>query len=199
MKDHELHPLEYHPFPPFMPPGAKVLIMGTFPPKPHRWSMDFYYPNKTNDFWRIMGMIFFGNPSYFRTSSGGFDKESIINFLTEKGIALSDTGSAVRRLKDNASDKFLEIVEPVRLSALLQSMPGCRYLATTGEKAAGVLAELTGTEAPKIGEWVEVRLRVPDRMVRITRMPSTSRAYPLSPELKAEAYRKLFLKAGLLE
>ena len=49
--------IERHPFPPFVPRNAKVLILGTFPPKPVRWSMEFYYPNKTNDFWRIMGLI----------------------------------------------------------------------------------------------------------------------------------------------
>ena len=39
-------PLERHPWEPFIPEGAKVLIMGTFPPGPHRWSMDFYYPKR---------------------------------------------------------------------------------------------------------------------------------------------------------
>lgn len=29
-------PLERHPWEPFIPEGAKVLIMGTFPPGPHR-------------------------------------------------------------------------------------------------------------------------------------------------------------------
>ena len=43
-------PLERHPWPPFIPEGAKVLVMGTFPPGNHRWSMEFYYPNRTNDF-----------------------------------------------------------------------------------------------------------------------------------------------------
>ena len=55
-------PIEYHPWPPFVPDGAKILIMGTFPPGNHRWSMDFYYPNRTNDFWKICGLLFLGNP-----------------------------------------------------------------------------------------------------------------------------------------
>ena len=53
--------IENHPFPPFIPEGAKILIMGTFPPQPKRWNMNFYYPNRTNDFWKIMGLIFLGN------------------------------------------------------------------------------------------------------------------------------------------
>ena len=36
----ELHPLE-----PFLPANARVLMLGSFPPKRIRWSMDFFYPN----------------------------------------------------------------------------------------------------------------------------------------------------------
>lgn len=191
-------PIERHPFPPFIPADARVLIMGTFPPKPLRWSMEFYYPNKTNDFWRIMGLIFYGDTDHFRMADGRFDEQAIRRFLTEKGIALHDTGAAVRRLKDNASDKFLDIVEPVDLGALLRAMPQCRFIATTGEKAAGVLAAITSSPLPKIGEWVEALWPADGRVLEITRMPSTSRAYPLAVEKKAEAYRLLFHKAGLL-
>lgn len=54
-------PIERHPWPPFIPSDAKVLFLGTFPPGKHRWSMDFYYPNPINDFWRIMGLVFLGD------------------------------------------------------------------------------------------------------------------------------------------
>ena len=43
-----------HPWEPFVPAGARILVMGTFPPGDHRWAMDFYYPNPTNDFWKMM-------------------------------------------------------------------------------------------------------------------------------------------------
>ena len=45
--------IENHPFEPFMPGNAKVLMLGSFPPPERRWSMRFYYPNRTNDMWRI--------------------------------------------------------------------------------------------------------------------------------------------------
>lgn len=202
--------LEHHPFPPFVPHDAKVLIMGTFPPKPIRWSMNFYYPNKTNDFWRIMGLIFYGDTEYFRDlTTGGFRQTDIEQFLRDKRIALHDTGAAVRRLKDNASDKFLEIVEPVNLDALLYVMPQCDFIATTGEKAAGVIAAITETDIPKIGEIIttiypkhetpigDEEALIP-RELHITRMPSTSRAYPLKIEKKAEFYSRLFIAAGIL-
>lgn len=190
-------PLERHPFEPFAPEGAKALIMGTFPPKPVRWSMEFYYPNKINDFWRIMGMIYFGDrDAFINVADGSFMLPRIKEFLVSKGIALSDTGAAVRRLRDNASDKFLEIVEPVDLKALLDRMPHCRFLATTGEKAAGVLAEVTSSLPPKMGGKVEAEFD--GRKLEIWRLPSTSRAYPLSIAAKAEYYKTFLLASSCL-
>lgn len=186
--------LETHPFEPFSPDDAKVLVMGTFPPQRKRWSMEFYYPNRTNDFWPMMGLLFFGDRDHFYDRAAkSFRLPQIKDFLVEKGISLNDTGHKVRRLKGNASDKFLEIVEPVPLRALLARMPRCRTLVTTGEKAAGVLAELTGTEPPKMGEMI----RSADGL-EIWRMPSTSRAYPMRLEDKAEYYARMFRHIGML-
>lgn len=195
-------PIEFHPFPPFIPPEAKLLIMGTFPPKKERWSMEFYYPNRINDFWRVIGKVFFDNPMRFIDSSKGeFRLDDIRNFLTERGIALSDTGAQVQRLRDNASDKFLQIVKPVNLDGLLEEMPRCHVIATTGEKAAATLAEITGSEAPAMGKSVDIEYSVGQKAPRrltIFRMPSTSRAYPMSLDRKAEFYRELFKFAKLL-
>ena len=57
--------IEKHPFEPFIPDSPSILFMGTFPPQPKRWSMEFYYPNWTNDFWRIMGFIFYSDKNHF--------------------------------------------------------------------------------------------------------------------------------------
>lgn len=103
----------------------------------------------------------------------------------------------MRRLKDNASDKYLEIVEPVPLMDLLARMPDCHTLATTGEKAGETLAAITGTVSPKIGESVSTVL-ADGRKTDIYRMPSTSRAYPLAIEKKAAFYREMFKKTGII-
>lgn len=179
--------LETHPWEPFIPDGARILIMGTFPPQPKRWSMDFYYPNRTNDFWPMMGLIYLGDRrALLRADGKGFDLDRIRQLLTERHIALSDTGREVRRLRNNASDKYLEIVTPVPLHGLLERMPECHTVATTGEKAAGVIASITGTEMPRMGEKV-----VSSDGLSIWRMPSTSRAYPLPLERKADYYRAM--------
>lgn len=189
-----LLPLERHPWPPFIPQKAKILIMGTFPPGNHRWTMDFYYPNPINDFWRIMGLLLLGNrDALWLPDKKCFDERAIRKLMNEKKIALNDTAREVRRLRGNASDKFLEIVTPVPLDDLLKEMPECHDVATTGEKAAGVVAALTGTAIPRMGEAVEGH-----GGLRIWRMPSTSRAYPMKIEAKATYYATMLRTAGIL-
>lgn len=186
--------IESHPWQPFVPEGARVLILGTFPPGRHRWSMDFYYPNRTNDFWYMMGLIYSGNRNMLLdAATGNFDIDAVMQLLTDRKIALCDTARKVRRLKGNASDKYLEIVEPLPLSALLATMPECHTVVSTGAKAAGVVAELTATKLPKTGEMV-----AGPGGIEIWRMPSTSRAYPLRLERKAENYAVMLRHAGCL-
>ncbi len=185
---------ETHPWPPFIPDQAKILILGTFPPASNRWCMDFYYPNPTNDFWRIMGLIFYNNKFHFYDQQARtFRIDDIKKFLTERGIALHDTGAEIIRTKGNASDKYLEIIRPVNLQELLDRMPQCHTIATTGEKATSVIASLTNTSAPKMGQMV-----TSSTGLNIWRMPSTSRAYPMAIEKKAEYYSVLFREADIL-
>ncbi len=184
-------PIERHPWLPFIPTQPRYLFLGTFPPKPERWSMPFYYPNKINDFWRVMGIIFCGDrDALWRHEAKRFDLDAIKALLNREGIALWDTGMAVRRLKDNASDKFLEIVEPIDLARLLDEHPTITQVITTGEKATGVIAEQAHVPVPAVG--MPVDCRVGEHGIRLWRMPSTSRAYPLALEKKADAYRLVF-------
>ena len=182
---------ERHPFEPFLPENARILFLGSFPPQEKRWCMPFYYPNWTNDFWRVMGLLFHRDREWFAVpGEKRFDIRRVQAFCREQGLALYDTACAVRRLKDNASDKFLEVVEATDLPALLARIPHCGALVTTGQKATDVIVETFGCEQPPMGG--HVALTIGDRQLCFWRMPSTSRAYPLSLEKKAQAYRALF-------
>lgn len=194
--------VEYHPLKPFLPKGCKVLFLGSFPPQRKRWSVDFFYPNFINDHWRIEGLLFFGDKNYFvNTESKTFRLERIVPFLEEKGIGFYDTATAVKRLKDNASDKFLEVVEKTDVAKLIQALPSCKAIVTTGEKATNIICEELGiSEIPKVGEYVTIQSEdMKQQDIALYRLPSSSRAYPLSLDKKAEAYRRMFEFAGLLK
>lgn len=159
--------------------------------------MDFFYPNPQNDMWRIFGIVFFANRDHFiAPGDKSFDRERIVNFLTAKGIALSDTARAVVRHKGNASDKFLEIVEPADIGAMIARIPACRAIVTTGDKASQTLSEATASAQPKVGTFAELELE--GRKLRHYRMPSSSRAYPKPIAEKAEVYEKMFRETGIL-
>ena len=150
--------MEYHPLIPFLPEKAKVLFLGSFPPQRKRWCMDFYYPNFINDHWRIEGEVFFGDRNHFvDVESKRFKIDEIIAFCQEKGIAFYDTSTAIRRLKDNASDKFLEVVEPTDILALIDQLPHLRAIVTTGEKATETICTSLGIpEIPKVNTYIKV-------------------------------------------
>ena len=184
-------PIERHPWPPYVPDGARYLFLGTFPPQPVRWSMPFFYPNRSNDFWRIMGLIFMNDrEALWLKDEKRFDLDAVKSLLDREHIALWETGMAVRRLKGNASDKYLEIVEPIDLGRLMDGHPTITTVVTTGEKATGVIAAQAGVGVPAIGD--PVNCMVGGHPFKLWRMPSTSRAYPLALEKKVEAYRKVF-------
>lgn len=203
--------VEYHPLRPFLPERAKVLFLGSFPPQRKRWCMDFYYPNFINDHWRIEGQIFYGDKNHFvDLEAKRFKIDDIVAFCEEKGLAFFDTSTAIRRLQDNASDKFLEVVEPTDITALLKRLPHLRAIVTTGEKATETICRTMGmAETPKVNTYVRVSntdgtdetdIFANTNSTNMTnggglllyRLPSSSRAYPLSFDKKVEAYRRFF-------
>jgi len=189
--------IEKHPLKPFLPAKAKLLMLGSFPPQKKRWSMDFYYPNLNNDMWRIFGILFFDDKDYFLNETRkAFCRERIIDFLNEKGIAMFDTASSIRRLQDNASDKFLEVVEATDVTALLRQLPECKAIVTTGQKATDTLRQQFNVEEPKVGDYSEFIFE--GRAMRLYRMPSSSRAYPLALDKKATAYRIMYQDLQIL-
>ena len=188
--------VEYHPLKPFLPEKAQVLFLGSFPPQRKRWCMDFYYPNFINDHWRIEGQLFYGDKNHFvDTEAKRFRLDEIVAFCLERGLAFFDTSTAIRRLQDNASDKFLEVVEPTDISALLRQLPHLRAVVTTGEKATETIcATMHIDTVPKVNNSVVIPDISNDHggPILLYRLPSSSRAYPLSFDKKVEAYRQMF-------
>ena len=178
---------ESHPFEPFLPANSRLLMLGTFPPAEKRWAMRFYYPNPTNDKWRIVGLIFFSDKQHFLQPDGKHYKlEELKSFLETQGIALYDTCTRIIRTKNTASDKDLQVVEQTDIAALLHRLPHCRAIVTAGQLATTLAATQMGIDAPKIGHHTDFLFE--ERPMRLYRMPSSSRAYPMSIEQKAAFY-----------
>ena len=183
-------PIEHHPLDPFLPKNARLLMLGSFPPQQKRWCMDFFYPNRTNMMWEIFGEVFFDDSQRLvDVENKTFRLLDIQSLLNEKGIAIFDTATAVRRLSGNASDKDLQIVEKTDSPALLERIPICHDIVCTGQKSFSVLTEDYGVKVPKMGEYNEFVIN--GRKMRLWRMPSSSRAYPMPLEEKTAYYKRM--------
>lgn len=191
--------VERHPIAPFLPTNAKVLMLGSFPPPQSKWRINFFYPNFQNDMWRIFGHIFFTDKDYFiDVTKKKFNEKLLRNFLAKKGVAVCDTAYEVIRTRNNASDIFLEIVTPMDIKAILSEIPLCKTIITTGKKATETLQSLfPELDAPKIGTYADFLYE--NRSLRLYRLPSSSRAYPLPLVEKSKAYAKCFSEIGILQ
>lgn len=190
--------MEWHPLIPFLPKEAKVLFLGSFPPQRKRWCMDFFYPNFTNDHWRIQGLVFHRDAQFFvDLQHKTFRLNAIVEHLKLNRIAFFDTALAVRRLADNASDKFLEVVVSTDIRTMVGHLPQLKAIVTTGEKATETIARTLGIADERgkpILPKVSTALPSPIHGIDLYRLPSSSRAYPMALTQKAEAYRKMFTR-----
>ena len=152
--------------------------------------MVFFYPNRTNMMWEIFGEVFFNDSQRLVDAEHRtFRLSEVRALLEERGIAIFDTATAVRRLSGNASDKDLQIVEKTDIVALLNKIPLCHDIVCTGQKSFSVLTEDYGVEVPKMGEYNEFSIN--GRQMHLWRMPSSSRAFPMPLKEKASYYRRL--------
>ena len=192
--------IETHPFEPWLPSNAKLLLLGTFPPAPKRWCMEWYYPNYTNDMWRIFGYVFFEDKKYFVDEANKTYKLDLLRtFLKDKGIAIFDTALRIRRTTGTASDKDLEIVEPADLDHMLRVLPQCKAVLAAGQLATKVFTDHYQIDACKMKMGDYKKFTFEGRTIRLYREPSSSRAYPMKVEKKAEYYKQMLSEVGLLD
>jgi hypothetical protein len=72
----------------------------------------------------------------------------------------------------------------------------CKAIVTTGQKATDIIREQIKVKEPVVGTSEPFEFE--DRTMRLYRMPSSSRAYPLPIEKKSAIYRVMFNELGLL-
>lgn len=193
-------PIETHPFEPFLPSNARLLMLGTFPPAPKRWCMEWYYPNFTNDMWRIIGICFFGDKLHFvDTEHKTYRLDALKAFLREKGIAIFDTCLRIRRTTGTASDKDLEVVEEADLDGMLRALPRCRGVLAAGQLATTLFTTHYGIDARKMKMGEHRDFVFEGRNIGLYREPSSSRAYPMKVEDKATYYDRMFAELGLYD
>jgi hypoxanthine-DNA glycosylase len=101
--------VEMHPFEPFVPQKAIMLILGTFPPVAQYRDFRFYYPdNARNRFWIIIEYVFDYKFQYWRGDLAVEERKALFD---KKHIAITDIIGKCIRSEGNSSDKNLCKIE----------------------------------------------------------------------------------------
>lgn len=120
--------IEHHAFGNFIPANAETLILGTFPTHRRNWEFEFFYPNRNNIFWRLIGELF---NHTFQFNSGHEAVEERKCFITSHRIALSDMLAKAIREKDNSGDEQLIKVELMDVLTILRETPSINRIILT--------------------------------------------------------------------
>lgn len=135
--------IEIHPFGQFIPTGATLLILGSFPTHRRNWQFETFYPGRANFFWRMLSEIY-RHP--FWHSKGTDAAKERLALCSEKGIALSDTIYRCRRkVAESSKDSDLEVIEKMDILQILNTHPTIHTIILTGSSgkvnAQSVLTE----------------------------------------------------------
>ena len=154
-----------HCFPPVADARTRVLVLGSLPGE-ESLARGQYYANPRNQFWRLIGRV-------IGADLVPLDYEPRLAALLAAGIGLWDTvGSATRRgsLDGNIRDEMAN-----DLAELASALPELRAVGFNGGKAAALgMRRLAG-----------------DARLALIPLPSSSPAFTLSFEAKAEEWMKL--------
>ncbi len=158
-----------NPFPPAIPRGARVLILGSFPSKKSR-EAGFYYGHPQNRFWRVLSAVFSDE-----VPSSTEEKRA---FLSRHGIALFDVIASCNIV--GSSDSSVKDAVPNDISALVREY-GITRICTNGNLAYALYKKYifgtTGIEpirlpstSPANASWSLERLTVAWQKVRKVRI-----------------------------
>jgi hypoxanthine-DNA glycosylase len=127
---------ELHPWNWFAPENSRVLIVGTFPPTTRNWSFDFFYPNKNNQFWKVIARILNTELEY---PAGELAVEERKMLLRKLHVAITDMGQHITRSGNSSLDENLSVVEYMNIFQILDENPTIRkiiFTSSSGKESA---------------------------------------------------------------
>ncbi|MCP3928855.1 MAG: DNA-deoxyinosine glycosylase [Bacteroidetes bacterium] len=117
--------IEKHPFPPFIPRGSKVLVVGSFPGKESTQEErqdDWFYGANRNQFWKLLENVY------------GFElktKDDKQKLFEKAKIGITDIIESCKRNENSNSDSnLISKVYNTKLTQIIESNPIDRILFT---------------------------------------------------------------------
>ena len=120
----QVHKSFEHPFDAFVPDGAEVLMLGSFP-SIKSFEDNFYYAHPQNQFWKILAAV------YDEVTPTSIQEKS--SFLTKYKIALWDMVQSCER--ENSLDSNLKNIKVNDIEGFLKEYPTIKKVCFTGKTA----------------------------------------------------------------
>lgn len=121
--------IEHHPDWYYEISNMRTLVLGTFPPGKHKWSYEFYYPNKINRFWKIMAKIAESQLREFHGVEAVNERKSLMKKLK---VGIHDVGKVIEREDRSASDDKIKILEFMDLLTIIENSSSLKSILLTG-------------------------------------------------------------------
>src|ERR1700741_4648646 len=97
---------EHHPDWYYEIPVMKTLILGSYPPHQNKRDFEFYYPNKQNNFWKILAAIAKTELKYMSGDDAVAEKKQIMKKLK---VGVENMGKTIQRRGTSARDTDIVI------------------------------------------------------------------------------------------
>lgn len=129
--------VENHPFPTFIPPGIKCLIVGTFPTHSKNFRYKFYYSGLDNAFWNVLERVLTHTFNFTEGFEAVQEREL---YLREKRIGITDMiEKCYRRNGYSTDDHIFPIVFRDVLTIIDQHPSINRLILTSRTDLTGAL------------------------------------------------------------
>lgn len=185
------------PWPEYIPPDCTKLLLGTFPTKKPNRSFEFFYPNRSNRFWKILSTIAHLPLVHFSNDEAVKERKNILDRLR---LGVCDTAHKILRQKESSLDGNLFPVEFTNVFAILERYERIQTVILTSSTKGN--SALTWFEA--YSELNGVKLKVPKgplpraaeihavgRTIKVVAVNSPSRAPTATEETLVEMYAQV--------
>lgn len=123
----EIHPDWY-----FDVPVMHSLILGSFPPHESKRDFPFYYPNKQNNFWKILALLHGVELNYFSGDKAVYERQRI---MLDLKLGVQNMGKEIIRLGTSARDTDISITKYQDIVSIINHHPELQRIIIAGYSA----------------------------------------------------------------
>lgn len=190
--------IECHPEWYFDIPHMQTLILGSFPPHENKRDYQFYYPNKQNNFWKILAAISKTDLQYYSGLEAIQERKRL---MLDLNVGIQNMGKVISRKGLSARDTDIVIEEFQDILAIIKKHKELQKIIISGYSAINSTYyafirylnenKIEFEEPKKVASGNSFQILVENRLVKCEIVNSTSTA----TRIKLSALISQFKKA----